>query len=41
MRFRQDINALRGVAVALVALFHFQTPGFNGGFIGVDVFFLI
>ncbi|QYD73288.1 acyltransferase [Paraburkholderia edwinii] len=41
MRFRQDINALRGVAVALVALFHFQTPGFNGGFIGVDVFFVI
>ncbi|GAB7522860.1 acyltransferase family protein [Paraburkholderia sp. 2C] len=41
MRFRNDINALRGVAVALVALFHFQTPGFNGGFIGVDVFFVI
>jgi peptidoglycan/LPS O-acetylase OafA/YrhL len=41
MRFRKDINALRGVAVALVALFHFQTPGFNGGFIGVDVFFVI
>ncbi|CAB3781796.1 acyltransferase family protein [Pararobbsia alpina] len=41
MRFRKDINGLRGVAVALVALFHFQTPGFNGGFIGVDVFFVI
>jgi peptidoglycan/LPS O-acetylase OafA/YrhL len=41
MRFRKDINALRGVAVALVALFHFRTPGFNGGFIGVDVFFVI
>ncbi|CAB3753857.1 acyltransferase family protein [Paraburkholderia solisilvae] len=41
MRFRQDINALRGVAVALVALFHFRVPGFNGGFIGVDVFFVI
>lgn len=41
MRFRKDINALRGVAVTLVALFHFQTPHFNGGFIGVDVFFVI
>lgn len=41
MRFRNDINALRGVAVTLVALFHFQTPGFGGGFVGVDVFFVI
>jgi peptidoglycan/LPS O-acetylase OafA/YrhL len=41
MRFRNDINALRGVAVTLVALFHFGVPGFVGGFIGVDVFFVI
>ncbi|RKP59141.1 acyltransferase family protein [Pararobbsia silviterrae] len=41
MRFRKDINALRGVAVTLVALFHFQTPHFTGGFAGVDVFFVI
>lgn len=41
MRFRKDINALRGVAVTLVALFHFQAPHFSGGFAGVDVFFVI
>jgi peptidoglycan/LPS O-acetylase OafA/YrhL len=27
--------------VILVLLFHFQTPGFGAGFIGVDVFFVI
>jgi len=41
MRFKPDINALRGVAVALVVLFHFQTPFVQGGFVGVDVFFVI
>jgi len=41
MHFRNDINALRGVAVTMVALFHFRAPGFNGGFAGVDVFFVI
>ncbi|CAM2141928.1 exopolysaccharide production protein ExoZ [Pararobbsia alpina] len=41
MRFRKDINALRGVAVTLVALFHFQASHFHGGFAGVDVFFVI
>lgn len=41
MRFRKDINALRGVAVTLVALFHFRAPYFHGGFLGVDVFFVI
>lgn len=41
MRFRNDINALRGVAVTLVVLFHFQVSHFDGGFIGVDAFFVI
>jgi len=39
--FRQDINALRAIAVAAVMLFHFRVPGFSGGFVGVDVFFAI
>lgn len=39
--FRADINGLRGVAVLAVVLYHFQTPGFNGGYVGVDVFFVI
>lgn len=39
--FRYDINGLRAYAVALVVLFHFGVFGFAGGFIGVDVFFVI
>jgi len=39
--FRHDINALRAVAVVAVLLFHFGVPGFAGGFVGVDVFFVI
>jgi peptidoglycan/LPS O-acetylase OafA/YrhL len=41
MNFRNDINSLRAVAVLAVVLFHFQIPGFSGGFVGVDVFFVI
>jgi peptidoglycan/LPS O-acetylase OafA/YrhL len=39
--FRFDINGLRAWAVMAVTLYHFGVPGFNGGFIGVDVFFVI
>mgnify|MGYP003111274283 FL=1 len=39
--FRHDINALRALAVVAVLLFHFRVPGFAGGFVGVDVFFVI
>ena len=40
-RFRKDINGLRAWAVVAVVLFHFGVPGFTGGFVGVDVFFVI
>lgn len=40
-KFRYDINGLRAYAVATVVLFHFGVLGFTGGFIGVDVFFVI
>ena len=39
--FRLDINALRALSVVAVVGFHFQIPGFAGGFAGVDVFLVI
>lgn len=41
MRFSRDINGLRAIAVIAVVLFHFSLEGFQGGFVGVDVFFVI
>lgn len=39
--FRPDIEGLRAVAVIAVVLFHAGFPGVSGGFVGVDVFFVI
>ena len=35
------IDGLRAVAILAVVLFHTEVPGFGGGFVGVDVFFVI
>jgi peptidoglycan/LPS O-acetylase OafA/YrhL len=39
--FRSEIGGLRAIAVISVVLFHLKVGGFEGGFVGVDVFFVI
>jgi peptidoglycan/LPS O-acetylase OafA/YrhL len=39
--FRPDIQGLRAVAILLVVLYHADVPGITGGYVGVDVFFVI
>lgn len=41
MRYRREIDGLRSVAVLPVILFHAGIEAFSGGYIGVDVFFVI
>jgi peptidoglycan/LPS O-acetylase OafA/YrhL len=39
--FRPDVEGLRAVAVLLVVLYHAGVPRLTGGYVGVDVFFVI
>lgn len=40
-KYRSDITGLRAIAVLPVLFFHSKVPFFSGGFLGVDVFFVI
>ena len=40
-RFRPDIQGLRAIAVVAVLLYHGHLPWFPGGYVGVDIFFVI
>jgi peptidoglycan/LPS O-acetylase OafA/YrhL len=39
--FRPDVQGLRAVAILFVVLYHAGIPGVTGGYVGVDVFFVI
>ena len=40
-RYFREIDGLRALAVIAITLFHLRVAGFAGGFVGVDVFFVI
>jgi peptidoglycan/LPS O-acetylase OafA/YrhL len=40
-RYRPEIDGLRALAILPVLLFHYHVPPFRGGFVGVDIFFVI
>lgn len=41
MTYRSDIDGLRALAVGAVVLYHLGLGGLSGGFVGVDIFFVI
>jgi peptidoglycan/LPS O-acetylase OafA/YrhL len=40
-KFRPDVQGMRAIAILLVLVYHAGVPGFTGGYVGIDVFFVI
>jgi peptidoglycan/LPS O-acetylase OafA/YrhL len=40
-RYRPDVDGLRAIAIVAVVAYHAGVPGFFGGYVGVDVFFVV
>lgn len=41
MRYSPSLDGIRALAALVVVAFHAKVPGFSGGFLGVDVFFVL
>ena len=41
IKYRPDVDGLRALAIIPVVLYHTDVPGVSGGYVGVDVFFVI
>jgi len=41
MQYRAEIDGIRALAVLIVVFFHLKLVAFRGGFIGVDIFYVI
>ena len=41
LSYAPELDGMRGFAILLVMNFHAETPYFQGGFIGVDIFFVL
>jgi peptidoglycan/LPS O-acetylase OafA/YrhL len=40
-RFRPDVQGLRAIAILLAIVYHADIPPFSGGYVGIEVFFVI
>ena len=40
-KYRVDLQFLRGISVILVLFYHLGVPGFDNGYLGVDIFFVL
>jgi peptidoglycan/LPS O-acetylase OafA/YrhL len=40
-KFRPDVQGMRAIAILLALVYHAGVPGFTGGYVGIEVFFVI